>query len=417
MSGAFFNFELAQYRSPFPHDTALGQGVQCREEHVVSSLEADVGCQSNVQRDDNSPNRGPPVIKTTVKTTMDRHSGIGPGFDSLRLWLALSVLLIHSFTVAQYDQGLPQRLWSGPLRPLLLAVLPMFFALSGFLVAGSAIRTQSVKTFLALRLLRLIPALSVEVTLSALVLGPLLTVLPLRLYFSDPLLLWYFGNIVGHVQFLLPGMFTTAPLVGIVNLNLWTLAPEYHCYGFMLFLMASGALFDRRTITIVAGLMLALLGVTNSFFGFGETDTMYTAPVLLMSFVAGAAAYQWRDRIPVSGAIFATAAVLLYLSWSFPRAMALGLIPLIYCTVYLGMQPLPRFKLLAQGDYSYGIYLYGFPIEQALISVFPVLQVWWALFPAATLVVLAVAMLSWHFVERPALSLKHILIGRMQPVV
>jgi len=344
--------------------------------------------------------------QANVKAIMDRNDGIGPGFDPLRLWLAFSVLLVHSITVAQYDQGLPQSLWSGPLRPLLLAILPMFFGLSGFLVTGSAMRTRSVKAFLALRLLRLLPALSVEVTLSALILGPLVTVLPLRLYFTDPLFFSYFGNIVGHVQFFLPGVFTTAPMAGIVNLNLWTLTPEYCCYAFILFLMGSGALFDRQKMTIIAGVMLAILGVGNCVFDLGETDTMYGAPILLMSFTMGAVAYHWRERIPVHGGVFVAAAAALYVAWSYQGTAVLGLIPLTYCMAYLGVQPLPRLKLLPQGDYSYGIYLYGFPIQQALVFYFPTLKIWWALFLVAALVVLAIAMASWHFVERPALSLK-----------
>lgn len=355
--------------------------------------------------------------QANVKTIMDRNDGIGPGFDSLRLWLAFSVLLIHSFAVAQHDQGLSLRLWNGPLRPLFLAIVPMFFGLSGFLVTGSAMRTRSMKAFLALRLLRLLPALSVEVTLSALILGPLLTVLPLGLYFTDPLFFSYFGNIVGHVQFFLPGLFTTAPMAGVVNLSLWTIMPEYCCCAFMLFLMASGALFDRQKMAIIAGIVLGILGVGNSLFDLAETDTMYGAPVLLMSFTMGIVAYQWRERIPVHGGVFAAAAVALYGAWSFRGTAVLGLIPLTYCMAYLGVQPLPRLKLFPQGDYSYGVYLYGFPIQQALVVLFPALKIWWALFSAAALVVLAIAMASWHFVERPALSLKRIVTGRREAVL
>jgi peptidoglycan/LPS O-acetylase OafA/YrhL len=160
--------------------------------------------------------------------------------------------------------------------------------------------------------------------------------------------------------------------------------------------MVLGALFDRLKITIIAGVMFAILGAGNSLLGLGESDTVYGAPVLLMSFVA------------VRDDLFALAIIALYIAWSFRGAMALGLLPLIYCTVYLGMRPLPHLKWLPEGDYSYGIYLYGFPIQQALVEVFPTLKVWWALFPTAALVTTALAVISWHFIERPALSLKRI---------
>src|SRR5579871_6738921 len=215
---------------------------------------------------------------SSAKAIMDRHHGAGPGFGALRLWLALAVLLVHSVTVTQYDTGLPQRLWSGPARPLLLAILPMFFALSGFLVTGSALRSRSLNIFLVARIFRLLPALLVEITMSALILGPLLTRLPLRAYFSDPLFLSYFGNIVGHVQFYLPGVFADAPMPGVVNLNLWTLAPEYSCYLVIMVLLASGALFDRRKMTLIAAVVVAIVAVGNTAGGLGETDTAYGAP-------------------------------------------------------------------------------------------------------------------------------------------
>jgi peptidoglycan/LPS O-acetylase OafA/YrhL len=259
------------------------------------------------------------------------------------------------------------------------------------------------------------PALMMEVTLSALVLGPILTTIPLQQYFSDRLFFSYFGNIVGHVQFFLPGVFTATPMAGVVNLNLWTLTPEYYCYAFMLLLMMSGALFDRLKITVIAGIIFAVLGVGNSFFDLGETDTMYGGPVLLMSFVVGACAYRWSEHIPVRADLFALAIIALYAAWSFRGTMALGLLPMIYCTVYLGMRPLPRLKWLSQGDYSYGIYLYGFPIQQMLVDVFPTLKVWWALFPTAALTVTALAITSWHFIERPALSLKRVVTASRAP--
>jgi peptidoglycan/LPS O-acetylase OafA/YrhL len=45
-----------------------------------------------------------------------------------------------------------------------------------------------------------------------------------------------------------------------------------------------------------------------------------------------------------------------------------------YIVVFVGMLPLPRIYLLQTGDYSYGIYLYGFPIAQALLAVSPSLR-------------------------------------------
>jgi hypothetical protein len=125
------------------------------------------------------------------------------GFDYLRLLLASSVIATHSLALTLTDFH--------RLRPLAALILPMFFALSGFLVCGSLVRCRTLGTFLALRVLRLFPALVVETVLSALVIGPVFTSLPLNSYFEDPSFLGYFTSLVGVVKYKLPGVFTTNP--------------------------------------------------------------------------------------------------------------------------------------------------------------------------------------------------------------
>jgi peptidoglycan/LPS O-acetylase OafA/YrhL len=84
--------------------------------------------------------------------------------------------------------------------------------------------------FLGLRAIRIFPALFVEVILSALILGPLVTTLPPQLYFSDPLFFNYLLNAIGDVHFLLPGVFADNPWPRVVNGQLWTIPYELYCY-------------------------------------------------------------------------------------------------------------------------------------------------------------------------------------------
>ena len=79
-------------------------------------------------------------------------------------------------------------------------------------------------------------------TLSALVLGPLLTTLPLSKYFTDPQFFRYFGNIVGWITFYLPGVFQQND-PPIVNINLWTLPSEFDCYVITAALMSFGLIW------------------------------------------------------------------------------------------------------------------------------------------------------------------------------
>jgi peptidoglycan/LPS O-acetylase OafA/YrhL len=77
-----------------------------------------------------------------------------------------------------------------------------------------------------------------------------------------------------------------------------------------------------------------------------------------------------------------------------------------YLTLYLALETrLPRLKAARFGDLSYGLYIYGWPVEQAVLR-FAGPMPWWALFGTALPVAAAIALLSWHLVEQPAMRLK-----------
>jgi peptidoglycan/LPS O-acetylase OafA/YrhL len=80
--------------------------------------------------------------------------------------------------------------------------------------------------------------------------------------------------------------------------------------------------------------------------------------------------------------------------------------PLAYLTAYLGVSDLPKLPLFNRGDYSYGIYLYGYPLQQTIVALWPyhgnVLLLFVISVPAITLF----AMFSWHAIERPILRLR-----------
>ena len=154
-------------------------------------------------------------------------NGRPPGFDYMRLGLAASIIILHSVPTTD---GTDHDIFLTPLRPYIRAILPMFFALSGFLVAGSLERSKTMFGFLGLRVIRIFPALAVEVILSAFLIGAAVTTLPFASYFRDPLFLRYLLNIFGVVHFYLPGVFENNPNPRVVNGQLWTVPIELLCY-------------------------------------------------------------------------------------------------------------------------------------------------------------------------------------------
>ena len=294
------------------------------------------------------------------------------------------------------------------IKPIGLSLIPMFFCLSGFLVAGSALRLQSLKVFLVFRVLRILPALLVEVSLSAIIMGGLLTSYVLKDYYTSQGFFRYFGNIVGHVQFYLPGVFEKHPM-NIVNVNLWTLQPEFYCYGLMALLMMTG-IIRRSTCYSTAfifgsGVFFALIYAGYLPF---EMITGVLVPhwVLVYCFLLGIVIYLNADYIPIHRGVFIVCVLLTYLFFSFQPTKMLAIFTVSYCTIYVGMTHIKAISWLPKGDYSYGMYLYGFPMGQLLWHCFPILRNWGAIAFCTLLVTLCFAIASWYLIEKRMLKLK-----------
>jgi peptidoglycan/LPS O-acetylase OafA/YrhL len=359
----------------------------------------------------------------TVGLVLDNHRGVGPGFDFLRIVLALSILGSHSFLITEGDL----RAFSGlPLSLLYSSLVPMFFALSGFLVTGSALRLD-LPQFIMNRAMRIVPALAVDIFVSALVIGPLFTDLRTQQYFGDPKFARYFANIIGLIHFELPGVFTGNPFPNQVNGSLWTVPFEIGCYAIMAALIVAGLL--RRPIATLILSLVAIGGVGPLAEGRLAQETASLLPeatrnaldhftsdrgaFLYADFLAGSLLYLFRYSIPLRPSFVLLSAASCLAMQEAARSGALGesLRQLLECpaiayiTIFVGLQRMPRLPIFKQGDYSYGIYLYGFPLQQALSDRFPELGAWPHLVASATMAS-AVAMASWHGVEKPVLTLR-----------
>jgi peptidoglycan/LPS O-acetylase OafA/YrhL len=75
-------------------------------------------------------------------------------------------------------------------------------------------------------------------------------------------------------------------------------------------------------------------------------------------------------------------------------------------TIYIGFRNPPANIFHKLGDLSYGIFLYGFPMQQVLASQGAWAHHWYISFPLSLSLTILVAWLSWNIVEKPALSLK-----------
>ena len=144
-----------------------------------------------------------------------------------------------------------------PARALVAVLLPAFFALSGFLVAGSLERTKTVGMFLGLRALRDLPGARGGIAdRRPDPWAALLTTRPLADYVADPQFRTYFLNIAGDPQFSLPGVFQTNPFYE-VNGQLWTIPSELRCYVILTVLALLGAVRRPAILLAATGGLLA----------------------------------------------------------------------------------------------------------------------------------------------------------------
>ncbi len=367
-------------------------------------------------------------MKESIGARLDRRKGIGPGFDFLRIALSFSILAYHSWVACGRDDDVSM----GPAWILIYALLPMFFALSGFLITGSAMRLR-LRDFLINRGIRILPALAVEIVLSAILLGPVFTIFPLSQYFADPKLALYFTNILGLIRYQLPGVFLDNPLPDQVNVSLWTVPYEIVCYIAMAGMIIFGLLRRPKIVACAAGTLLVLSlaldiavgdqsgGLVNRYVVHGLF--LGRGGVLLPAFLLGSLIFLYRYKIPYDRRIFMACLGVCLLAtlvagedllggdhkvnnWAHPGVLALIFCPpLAYITAYVGVSDIAPVPLYSKGDYSYGVYLYGFPIQQSLSAIFPDISVASHLLASVVLSSL-VAMGSWHFIEKPILRVR-----------
>jgi peptidoglycan/LPS O-acetylase OafA/YrhL len=346
-------------------------------------------------------------MRQTLAARLDKTHQHPTGFDYLRVALALSVIVLHT-KLTSYGDNTPDgyfRIVDALFLPLVLAV-PGFFALSGFLVAGSLERSKTYGSYIGLRIFRVGPAFTAAVLLSALVLGPSLTELHFTEYFRNPDLASYFLNIVCDIHYRLPGLFETNP-VNIVNGQFWTIPWELVCYISLAGLSMMG-IFARRYLLALFLLVFYAFQIFNLVV---RPNPGYVGPgvtTLGMCFLAGLVIYRFRDRLLWSGYWFiAACACTMFFLVFVQNGIRLAAIPIAYSTIYLGLTN-PKRTILLSGDYSYGLYLYGFPVQQAWMTI-PSLRHWYWNMLLAVPSTFLVAICSWWLVERPVLSRKHVL--------
>jgi peptidoglycan/LPS O-acetylase OafA/YrhL len=338
-------------------------------------------------------------------------NGKDNNFNLLRLFAAFAVLVTHSFAIVTGDpQSEPLRAWIG--MTIGDFAVDAFFITSGFLVTASLERKQSVRHFIFSRALRIYPALLVMLVCTVFAMGLLVTSLDTIKYLSSTQTYKYFikcAFLIFNIEYVLPGVFELNPVKLAVNGSLWSMPWELRMYALLLSIWIfakvfglSGLVFLKRSVLFIFLAALAL----HIGFNYGASNTNHGIRLFYM-FFSGAALYCFRDKIPLSNSLIAIGLSLLFAS-STNKDIFFVIYTLVYSYLILWLAYIPSGTIRKYnyfGDYSYGTYIYAYPIQQLAIKFFPALSVVGMIF-FSTLLTLIFAAGSWHFVEERALNLK-----------
>jgi peptidoglycan/LPS O-acetylase OafA/YrhL len=284
--------------------------------------------------------------------------------------------------------------------------LAIFFTISGFLVTASYIHRGGFAYYLKCRALRVIPGLLGCLLFTALLLGPIVTTLSAGDYFSNSGTYSYITGNLSLIKtvFPLPGVYEHLPLPNAVNGSLYTLPAEFRLYMFIGLFGVVG-LLGKRNLYLPFMLVLAALALfAPADWALYFNKRGFTS--LFLCFAFGSVLRVYMQRIPLSGAILLASVVVLACLYHTRAFQWLFFVPIVYAVFWVAYVPNLHF-FNRFGDYSYGLYIYAFPIQQALILYFPGIRPL-ALFGVAFLLTLICAMLSWHLIESPALKLKSV---------
>ena len=333
-----------------------------------------------------------------LDTTPERRNNYGP----LRLALALLVLLAHSYLLTGGTEAADPlfRYTRGQLGLGGFAVNG-FFLLSGCLVTQSWLRHGRTVEFARKRAARMYPGFAVAFAFSAAVAA---VACGNPAAYLDHLVL---GNVAVSGSVLLPdgaaldgaGAFAANPLPRIVNGSLWTLRWELACYALLAVAGALGFVESRHGVAVLLSVCLA-----GTVFNIVVLNDHHAHLWHFSTYFLVGAAYARYPGLPTRVVWGGAAAAAFVALGPHPPALVIAgpFLQAVMLFAAAHARPVLAPSWFARNDYSYGVYLYSFPVQQAFVLATGATHPAYV-FVGALPPVLALAWLSWRLVESPAL--------------
>ncbi|GGH64045.1 hypothetical protein GCM10008014_42030 [Paenibacillus silvae] len=341
-------------------------------------------------------------------------------FDLIRLVAAVFVIFSHAYPLSGSGVEEPlSNLSNGKVNFGNLAVFT-FFVISGLLITQSYIHSNNLIVFLKSRILRIFPGLIGVILFSTFIMGPIVTSLSLADYLTSEGIREYLKAVfLFPMQWNLPGVFETNAYKGTVNGSLWTIPFEFLCY-LLVGLIGFFGLLRHRYVVLLISLILYY------FYTFGDTQLVNSGHLfgleiktlveLSVYFMAGSVVYLFKDVIVIRKELAMVSLSLIAVSLFNGGFKPVFVIAGTYLILYLAYLPKSKATVLTQyGDFSYGLYLYAFPIQQVVTYLYGGKTNIWLNFLISLPMTYLLAIASWYVIEKKALRLKkRSLLGKSQ---
>jgi len=348
--------------------------------------------------------------------------GRANGFGFLRLTFAVGVMINHCAAVGYTAELLPY-------VNLGHVGVTGFFGISGFLIARSALKSSLPRYFWH-RFLRIMPGLWACLLVTGFVIAPLFW------WRGRHTLDGLFGGPAGVFTYLSTNWRTGSGSYGIQNLfidtpygqkvqasvmngSLWSLVYEMACYVGIALLAVTMLLKKARWLVLagVAGVYAILFAnlelghqylsgnTTLPYFGLLANSQMLWFGT---TFLVGSAAALFAEYIPVNDVLAVLSlASLVVMQLTGHWLSAWYIPPFLYFIYWAAVRVPPLLHRVGQrSDYSYGVYIYAFPVQQSLASLGLYKSGLFLYTVVTVVVVFALAFASWHLVEKWALRAK-----------
>lgn len=288
----------------------------------------------------------------------------------------------------------------------------IFFVLSGYLITQSYLHDGNIFRYGIRRVFRIFPGLIFVCFVTTFIVCPFISTLGVSGYFAEPgSYLYFIKNSLMNMTYGLPGVFIDNVYPGAVNGSLWTLPVEFSMYIILpLFIVVFKKINALKPGLIVLSIALIILEIVHvslfpewSFIIWGTNvfDGLALCPYFFVGSVFTFPEFKEKLNIQIAVLLaFVTGVSMLGTYW---KIETLLFITLPYITLSLSFAAPAVFgRVFAVNDYSYGLYLWGFFVQQLMVyflgaGVMGILPYTLLCLVASTLC----AMVSWYLVEKP----------------